>query len=146
MISPEDLDGFDSLSDAEKEVAERFFLLGYEDGYDEGTEAENNEDAWNEAFNEGFAAGEEEGYNAGIYSTVVDQKADEARQEGYQKGFEYEQQRIHSIIQMQMRWAEEQNKGRDYMFWKGVKEILTPLNLEPWSEERWQEEMEKDGF
>lgn len=136
MISYED------LTDKEKEIWDYAFQAG--------TEAADNEDAWDDGFNEGFAAGEEEGYNAGIYSAVVEQQVEEATKEGYSqgysKGFEYEQQRIHSIIQMQMRWAEEQNKGRDYMFWKGVKEILTPLNLEPWSEERWQEELEKDGF
>lgn len=110
-----------------------------------GTEAADNSDAWDEGFNEGFAVGEEEGYNAGIYSSVVEEQVEEARiegyNEGYQKGFEYEQQRIHSVIQMQMKWAEDQNKGRDYMFWKGVKELLTPLNFKEWSEERWQEEM-----
>ena len=139
-------DEFDKLSEDEQVIAQQFYEYGYADGYDAGVEAEDNSDAWDEGFNEGFSAGEEEGYNAGIYSAVVEEQVEEARKEGYQKGFEYEQQRIHSIIKMNMRWAEEQNKGRDYMFWKGVKEILTPLNLEPWSEEQWREELEKDGF
>ena len=129
---------YDDLTPEQKEI--------WDFAFQAGTEAEDNGDAWSEAYNEGFADGEEEGYNAGIYSAVVEEQVEEARKEGYQKGFEYEQQRIHSVIQMQMRWAEEQNKGRDYMFWKGVKEILTPIKFEPWSEERWQEELEKDGF
>jgi hypothetical protein len=133
---------FTSLTPEQKEI--------WDFAFQAGTEAADNDDAWSEAYNEGFADGEEEGYNAGINSYIVEEQIEEARIEGYnqgyEKGFNYEQQRIHSVIQMQMRWAEEQNKGRDYMFWKGVKEILTPINFEPWSEERWQEELEKDGF
>lgn len=122
MISPEDLDGFDSLSDAEKEVAERFFLLGYEDGYDEGYETCELESS---SYDDGKTTGFEE---------------------GYQKGFEYEQQRIHSILEMQMKWAEQEGKGNEYLRWKNVKEYLTPMNFEPWSEEQWQEELSKNGF
>ena len=133
---------YDELTDKEKEV--------WDFAFQAGTEAEDNGDAWSEAYNEGYADGEEEGYNNGIYSAVVEEQVEEARKEGYAqgyaKGFEYEQQRIHSVIEMQMKWAEQENKGREYIFWKNVKEYLTPINFEPWSEERWQEELEKDGF
>lgn len=92
-------------------------------------------------FEDGFEAGEEEGYNEGIYSSVVEDKIEMARAEGWGKGAGDEQQRIHAVIKMQMKWAEEQNKGKDYIFWKNVRELLTPINFEPWSEERWQEEL-----
>ena len=102
--------------------------------------------AHTKGFEDGFEAGEEEGYNEGIYSSVVDERVEEAKKEGYIKGVEREQNRIHEVIKMHMKWAEEKNNGKDYMFWKNVKDALTPFNFEPWSEERWQEELEKDGF
>jgi flagellar biosynthesis/type III secretory pathway protein FliH len=59
---------------------------------------------------EGYIEGKEEGYNEGIYSSVVDDRVEEARKEGYVKGVEREQNRIHEVIKMHMKWAEEQNK------------------------------------
>ena len=122
MLSVEDMDGFDDLTEEQQDLAQEYFTLGYEDGYDEGYETAELE-----------STSYEDGKTAGF-------------EEGYYKGFEYEQQRIHSVIEMQMKWAEQENKGRDYIFWKNVKEYLTPINFEPWSEERWQEELAKDGF
>ena len=104
------------------------------------------EEAHNAGFDLGFEAGEEEGYNEGLHSAVVEQQLEDATKEAYSKGVEREQNRIQQVIQMQMKWAEDQNKGRDYMFWKNVRDSLTPFNFEPWSDERWQEELEKDGF
>jgi len=118
MLSPEDLDGFDSLNDAEKEVAEKFFTLGYEDGYDEGYETCELES-----------------------SSYTDGK-----DVGFEEGVERERQRIYSILDMQMKWAEQEGKGAEYLRWKNVKEYLTPIDLEPWTEERWREELAKDGF
>lgn len=126
-----------------KAIFDEGYAKGYQEGFDNGVDAEvDDPDVWEEAFNEGYEAGEEEGYNNGIYSDVVKEQVAEA----FAAGLAREQNRIHQVIDMQMRWAEEQNKGRDYIFWKNVKEILTPINFEPWSEERWAEEMEKDGF
>ena len=122
MLSVEDMDGFDDLTEEQQDLAQEYFTLGYEDGYDEGYETAELEST---SYEDGKTAGFEEGYH---------------------KGFEYEQQRIHSVIEMQMKWAEQENKGRDYIFWKNVKEYLTPVNFEPWSEEKWQEELAKDGF
>lgn len=110
---------YDDLTPEQQEIWDAAEQATYDAAWDSGYEAALNEDA----------AGYDEGYQAGVAA-----------------GFNREQQRIHSVIQMQMRWAEEQNKGKDYIFWKNVRELLTPINFEPWSEERWQEELAKDGF
>ena len=117
-MSADLFDEFDKLSEEEQVIAQQFYEYGYADGYDTGVEAEDNSDAW----------------------------VEEARKEGYQKGFEYEQQRIHSILEMQMKWAEQEGKGAEYLRWKNVKEYLTPIDLKPWTDEEWQEELAKDGF
>lgn len=63
---------------------------------------------------------------------------------GYEAGVVAERDRTQDIVKMHMRWAEQKNDGRDYMFWKGVGEVLTPI--EPMTDEQWKEELEKDGF
>jgi flagellar biosynthesis/type III secretory pathway protein FliH len=87
MLSVEDMDGFDDLTPEQQDLAQEYFTLGYEDGYDEGYEIAEAEST---LYEDGKTAGFEE---------------------GYQKGFEYEQQRIYSILDMQMKWAEQEGKG-----------------------------------
>jgi hypothetical protein len=122
MLDVQDMDGFDDLTPEQQDLAQEYFAIGYDDGYDEGYEIAESEST---LYEDGKTAGFEE---------------------GYQKGFEYEQQRIHSILEMQMKWAEQEGKGNEYLRWKNVKEYLTPINFEPWTEEQWQEELAKDGF
>ena len=70
----------------------------------------------------------------------------ESYRDGFRDGAAAEQSRIQEVTKMHMRWAEEQNKGRDYMLWKSVGEVLTPIEIEPMTDKKWQEELEKDGF
>lgn len=49
--------------------------------------------------------------------------------ESFELGVKTERERTQDIVKMHMRWAEEQNKGRDYMFWKSVGEVLTPIEI-----------------
>lgn len=83
---------------------------GYDVGFDAGVSAEAKEEAWDEGFNEGFEAGEMEGY-----------------QTGWQDGSGAEQSRIQAIIKMNMEWAVRDNKGADFIRWKNIGEILSPL-------------------
>ena len=118
MLSVEDMDGFDDLTPEQQDLAQEYFILGYEDGYDEGYETCELES-----------------------SSYTDGK-----DVGFQEGMERERQRIYSILDMQMKWAEQEGKGAEYLRWKNVKEYLTPIDLKPWTDEEWQEELAKDGF
>jgi flagellar biosynthesis/type III secretory pathway protein FliH len=118
MLSVEDMDGYDDLTEEQQDLAQEYFTLGYEDGYDEG-----------------FEMGLED--NSGY---------EDGRSAGFAEGMERERQRIYSVLDMQMKWAEQEGKGAEYLRWKNVKEYLTPVDLKPWTEEEWQEELAKDGF
>lgn len=100
-------DEYDGLTEEEKEVAQQFFTLGFEDGYDEGYET-----CYLEASS--YAAGRD-------------------------VGFQLERNRVYQICSMQMEWAEQNNKGRDYIFWKNVREVLQPKDFEPMSQEEYDQ-------
>ena len=104
-------DEYDGLTEEEKEVAQQFFTLGYEDGYDEGYETCELES-----------------------SSYTDGK-----DVGFQEGIQLERNRVYQICSMQMEWAEQNNKGRDYIFWKNVREVLQPKDFEPMSQEEYDQ-------
>lgn len=117
MQSVDAFDEYDSLTEEEKEVAQQFFTLGYEDGYDEGYET---------------AEGEHSSYEDG-------------KSIGFDEGLSAERNRIYQVCSMQMEWAEQNNKGRDYIFWKNVRDILQPQNFEPMSEEEYDEWLKENA-
>ena len=110
-------DEYDGLSEEEKEIAQQFYTLGFEDGYDEGYET---------AFGGGSSY-------------------DDGRSLGFDEGLSAERNRIYQVCSMQMEWAEQNNKGRDYIFWKNVREILQPQNFDPMSEEEYDEWLKENA-
>lgn len=64
---------------------------------------------------------------------------------GYTAGAEAEQVRVQEVISMHKRWAKEKNRGSEFMFWDSAGEVLTPINFE-YSEERYKQSLEEDGF
>jgi hypothetical protein len=54
---------------------------------------------------------------------------------GYESGVIAERQRVKDIVAMHMKWAEESRNGKDYMLWKGVGEVLTPVEITEYDEE-----------
>ena len=118
MLSVEEMDGYDDLTEEQQDLAQEYFNLGYEDGYDEGYET----------------------------CELESSSYEDGKTTGFQEGVEFERQRIYSILDMQMKWAEQEGKGNEYLRWKNVKEYLTPVDFTPWTDEEWQKELEKDGF
>jgi hypothetical protein len=118
MLSVEDMDGFDDLTPEQQDLAQKYFTLGYEDGYDEGFD---------------MALEDNTGY-------------DDGKATGFQEGLEFERQRIYSILDMQMKWAEQEGKGSEYLRWKNVKEYLTPIDIVPWTDEEWQQKLNAEGY
>ena len=115
-----DFDEFDELTEEQQDLAQDWFDRGYHEGYEDGDE-QGAVEATKTAYEEGKAT-------------------------GFKEGLEYERQRIYSILEMQMKWAEQEGKGNEYLRWKNVKEYLTPVDFTPWTDEEWQKELEKDGF
>lgn len=107
MLSVEDMDGFDDLTEEQQDLAQEYFTLGYEDGYDEGYEIAEAE------------------------STMYE----DGKSAGFEEGILFERNRVYRVCTMHMEWAEQENKGRDYIFWKNVREFLNPDNFKPMDEE-----------
>lgn len=63
----------------------------------------------------------------------------------FEDGVKAEHQRIQALCAMQMKWAEEQGKGTEYMRWKQVSEIIIPINID-YSEEAYNRSNEQDGL
>ena len=49
---------------------------------------------------------------------------------GWESGVNSERTRTQDIVAMQKRWAKENNKAKDYMFWNNVGEILKPVDID----------------
>lgn len=90
---------------------------------------------------EDFESDEEDLYN----ERTVEQIEAEAYNEGYSDGFKAEQRRIQEVVTMHKRWAKENKKGNEYIFWDSVGEVLTPIEID-YSEEAYRKSLEEDGF
>ena len=89
-----------------------------------------HENAWAEGFDEGFEGGEIEGYSTGLAA-------------GKEEGIKFERNRVYHVCTMQIRWAEQADKARDYLMWKNVRDFLNPDNFQPMSEEEFDRMMEE---
>ena len=69
----------------------------------------------------------------------------DSNQESFNEGVQAEHKRIQALCAMQMKWAEEQGKGAEYMRWKQVSELIIPIEVDH-SEEAYQRNLEADGF
>jgi hypothetical protein len=63
----------------------------------------------------------------------------------YWDGVKAEQARIQEVIDMNLEWATESRSGSEMVFWSEAKKILAPLNVD-YSDEAYNEQLEKDGF
>lgn len=84
---------------------------------------------------------EEDLYN----ERTVEQIEAEAYNEGYSDGFKAEQKRVQEVVIMHKRWAKENKKGNEYIFWDSVGEVLKPIEID-YSEEAYRRSLEEDGF
>lgn len=64
---------------------------------------------------------------------------------GFLAGVAAEQKRIQEIVVMQKRWAKENRKGNEFLFWDGVGEVLTPIEID-YSDDAYRKSLEQDGF
>lgn len=115
--------GFDLLDDLLMEGNSQFQTYSEEPGEEEEEEEED----------------EDEPYR------TVEQIQAEAYNEGYSDGFKEEQRRIQEVVTMHKRWAKENKKGNEYIFWDSVGEVLTPIEID-YSEEAYRKSLEDDGF
>lgn len=118
MLSVEDMYGYDDLTEEQQDLAQEYFSLGHDEGYDYGYET----------------------------CELESSSYDDGKTAGFQEGMEFERQRIYSILDMQMKWAEQEGKGNEYLRWKNVKEYLTPIDLVPWTDEEWQQKLNAEGY
>ena len=116
--------GFDLIDDILVDGEPYFQTYSEEPGEEEEEEEEENDDE--------------------PYRTVEQIEA-EAYNEGYSDGFKAEQRRIQEVVTMHKRWAKENKKGSEFMFWDGVGEVLTPIEID-YSEEAYRRSLEEDGF
>ena len=63
----------------------------------------------------------------------------------YWDGVKAEQARIQEVIDMKLEWATSTRNGSEMVFWSEAKKILAPLDVD-YSDEAYNEQLEKDGF
>ena len=74
-----------------------------------------------------------------------DSSVSESYELGFKDGATAEQRRVQDIVVMQKRWAKENRKGNEFLFWDSVGEVLTPIQID-YSEEAYKRSLEADGF
>lgn len=74
----------------------------------------------------------EEGYEDGL---AENSGFEDGKEVGREEGIKFERNRVYHVCTMQMRWAEQADKARDYLMWKNVRDFLNPDNFQPMSEE-----------
>lgn len=83
-------------------------------------------------------------YEEGFEDGLVDNTGfEEGKVLGREEGIKFERNRVYHICTMQMRWAEQADKAKDYLMWKNVREFLNPENFQPMSEEEFDILMEE---
>ena len=82
----------------------------------------------------------EEGFEDGLADNTG---FEEGKSLGKEEGIKFERNRVYHVCTMQMKWAEQSEKGRDYLFWKNVRDFLNPDNFQPMSEEEFDRMMEE---
>lgn len=118
MLPANEFAEFDGLTEEQQDLAQEWFDRGYEEAY-------------------------EEGYEEGMKESTL---FDDGKSVGFAEGMERERQRIYSILDMQMKWAEQEGKGNEYLRWKNVKEYVTPIDFTPWTDEEWQKKLDAEGY
>lgn len=83
-------------------------------------------------------------YEQGFEDGLVDNTAfEDGKEVGREEGIKFERNRVYYLCTMQMKWAEQADKARDYLMWKNVREFLNPENFQPMPEEEFDEWMQE---
>ena len=125
------------LTDTAKSMVEETFLLLM------GLLGLEEDEGW-ESFEDMTAA-----YDYEIPIVYINESEEEPESDTYELAFkagaDAEQKRIQEVVVMHKRWAKENRKGSEFLFWDSVGEVLTPLEID-YSEEAYKRSLEADGF
>ena len=85
-------------------------------------------------------------YEEGFEDGLADNSGfEDGKELGREEGIKFERNRVYQVCTMQMRWAEQADKARDYLMWKNVREFLTPDNFQAMPDEEFDEWL-AEGF
>jgi hypothetical protein len=87
------------------------------------------QDGWNDGYDTGYEA-----------ANLLEQDP-----EKFSEGISAEQSRIQFILDTHIKWAMESGRGGEAITLSKIKEIIIPIKID-YSEEAYQESLEKDGF